>query len=57
MKIDEDLGQVLAAGAIFAWLLLAGFSAAAVMDNVILGARLKALETVCKANLLVEKEK
>lgn len=57
MKIDKDLGQSLVAVAIFAWLLLVILGGSVVLENVSLGARLNALETVCKANLLAEKEK
>lgn len=56
MNLSAETKEIIFGFTIFAWLLLAAFSAAAVMDNVILGARLNALETVCKANLLIEKK-
>ena len=57
MRISEEVKEVIVAAVIIAWLLLAAYSTLIVFRNIQLGARLNALETVCKANLLVEGRK
>lgn len=56
MRISEEIKEALVAVAVFAWVLLAIWGGIVTMENIRLGARLNALETVCKANLLVTKE-
>lgn len=55
MKLDKEATQLIFMISAIVWVLTVVYGGAIVLDNISIKAKLNALETVCKANLLRSK--